>query len=36
MSLYKLEASNWEAFLGPEEGPKKTRILTEVAQASDY
>tara|TARA_R110000787_G_scaffold114998_1_gene224883 strand:+ start:1451 stop:1720 length:270 start_codon:yes stop_codon:yes gene_type:complete len=35
MGLYKLEASNWEAFLGLEEGPKKTRILTEVAQAPD-
>jgi hypothetical protein len=34
MSLYKLEASNWEAFLGPENN-KKTRILTAVAQAPD-
>ena len=28
MSLYKLEASNWEAFLGLEEGPKESKILT--------
>ena len=32
--LYKLEASNWEAFLGSENN-KKERSIVAVAQASD-
>tara|TARA_R100001369_G_scaffold39115_1_gene65143 strand:- start:1844 stop:2113 length:270 start_codon:yes stop_codon:yes gene_type:complete len=32
--LYKLEASNWEAFLGPENN-KKERSIVSVAQAPD-